>query len=128
MNKHTANAIQARINAGQTEFTIGAYRYICHYDHPEFGPFVLRYAMNGGGEPFHVGNIFAGDFVPADMPIRRDQYELVERIAKAHDWEACRDDLDSLMDLLGLGGEWQLQTVTHLRPSFARPAKKSALN
>ena len=72
MNKNTVNAVQARINKSMTEFTIGHYRYIIHNEHPEFMPFVLRYTIGGNGEPFHVGNIVNGIFMPDDMPVRKE--------------------------------------------------------
>ena len=69
MNKHTANAIQARINQGQSEFTIGAYRYFCHNDHADLMPYIMRYSANSS--PLNVGTIENGIFMPEKEPARR---------------------------------------------------------
>lgn len=70
MNQNTVKAIQARIDRGEIEFQIGRRRYVCHYDHPAFQPFVLRYRA-GSYIPYEAGNIVNGIFIPDAEPVRR---------------------------------------------------------
>lgn len=70
MNKNTVKAIQKRLDNGQPAFTIGNYWYVEHSEHAEFIPYVLRYSQ-GSSNPFHVGNIVDGIFIPSDFPERR---------------------------------------------------------
>ena len=104
MNKNTVKAIQARITRGESDFVIGDHRYVCHYDHPAFEPFVFCYWA--GGLQYNAGNIVNGVFIPAADPILRTHEggeieTLAWKVRKAANWNDCIDEFNELMNQAG---------------------------